>query len=561
MTDPRRRDQFDNDENDEDAEPVEPPVDDGEHERIGSHDGRAPHVVMFRPNGIDHDTRGKKIALSLARGGYQVTSINAVPPGSADVEHQGELPEYRLGPVRVVTVELSNRHRGNHGIRLSARRRRTLRVIDWTSRDDYVTEMAELRRSVNDWRDRRLDDPGSVGAKAGHFASRAALIARRQRWRLQAGLNVGVRQAWRTWDGVRLNTDFLATDHGTLPELEDYADSFGRVLDELEADVLHAHHPTVLPLALRAARRIRARGGQCLVVYDARENFAGIPAREQGNVRRHAVLLRQESQTIREMAGVITVSEPIADVLQQRYDLPERPTVLLNAPPYTVDSADKADIPTLRAQIGLAADVPLAVYSGGISRARGIETLIDALPHMPGVHLALVTVPFPHPMTPELQERATELGVADRLHVLPPVDQSRLKAFLASADIAVHPLPGGSPNHDQAMPNKLFEYLHSGLPLVVSDARLMAQFVRENDLGEVFPTGDAAALGAAVLTAIERFSGGDRGKDLAALYSWQAQEPKLLELYRRIAPLPPELAEEHLKLPDEFPDLEVTACE
>ena len=175
---------------------------------------------------------------------------------------------------------------------------------------------------------------------------------------------------------------------------------------------------------------------------------------------------------------------------------------------------------------------------------------------IPRAHLALVTVPFPHPSTPALVERAAALGVADRLHVTAPVGQDDLIDYLTSADVALHPLPGGTPNHDQALPNKLFEYLHAGLPLVVSDAVLMADFVRSNDLGEVFATDDAADLARAV----NRVLDGDRVRvprdELTARYCWQQQEPTLVELYRALMPVPPD--RDPGPPPLRFPDLDVT---
>ncbi len=512
---------------------------------------RVPRVVLFRPNTVEHDTRGKKIALSLARGGYEVTSVNCVLPGEDPAEHR-----LALGPVRIVTVALSDRHRTTHRMRVSSRRRRRLHLLDWTGRDEYVTRIAELRGVVDAAYARRLTEPKALAPKVIHVAAMLRLVARRGRWKAQAALDATLRESWRAWDRVRLSTDLLATDRGTLPELADYADTIGPALDELEPDVLHAHHPTVLPVALRAARRIRAGGKPCIVVYDARENYAGIPAEEQGNPRRHAVLLRQEERSIAGVAAVFTVSEPIAEVLQQRYHLAERPTVLLNAPPY-VPGLTQAAMPSLRAALGLGPAVPLLVYSGGISRARGIEVLVDGLAHLPEAHLALVTVPFPHPMAAVLQARAGELGVDDRLHLVPPVGQGELIAFLASADVALHPLPGGSPNHDQALPNKLFEYLHSGLPLVVSDARLMAEFVRTHGVGEVFATNDAAGLAAAVRRVLADPRPPADRHELARRFSWQSQESLLLETYRRVAPLPDRLGEP-TALPAGFPDLHLS---
>ncbi|MFZ0159749.1 MAG: glycosyltransferase family 4 protein [Kineosporiaceae bacterium] len=535
-----------------DADDFADAVDDGVQLPVPDHGDRPPRVVMFRPNTVEHDTRGKKIALSLARGGYDVISLNCVLPGADPDDHQ-----LALGPVQIVTVALSNRHRATHNMRLATRRRRMLHVIDWTGRDEYVTRIAELRGRVNAERDRRLAEPKAVAPRAGHLTARLRLITRRGRWKSQAALDAAMRQAWRAWDRRRQATELLATDKGNLPELADYADTFGKTLDELEPDVLHAHHPTVLPIALRAARRIRARGGRCIVVYDARENYSGIPAEEQGHPRRHAVLLRQEERSIADVAAVFTVSDPIAEVLQQRYHLARRPTVLLNAPPY-VPVAPGGEGPSLRTVLGMDPQTPLLVYSGGISRARGIEVLVEALAHLTGVHLALVTVPFPHPMMRELNARAARLGVADRVHAVAPVGQGELIGFLSSADVALHPLPGGSPNHDQALPNKLFEYLHAGLPLVVSDARLMADFVRAHGLGEVFRTDDALDLAAAVRRVLDAPRSPDSRAELASTYSWQSQEPLLLETYHRVAPLPPGAAPALSELPAEFPDLQLT---
>jgi len=56
--------------------------------------------VLFRPSPIDRDTRAKKIALTLVRGGYDVVILTPVSPGESTDER-------RLGPVRVLPVVLS----------------------------------------------------------------------------------------------------------------------------------------------------------------------------------------------------------------------------------------------------------------------------------------------------------------------------------------------------------------------------------------------------------------------------------------------------------------------
>lgn len=462
----------------------------------------APRVVLFRPSPIDRDTRAKKIALTLVRGGYDVVILTPVSPGESTDER-------RLGPVRVLPVVLSTAFQDLHNTLLVARRRRPLPIVSRLPVDEYVTRLSErraavrlavrrarsLRRRVSLTSPRGLLYLGRWAlARAESVRSKLSASGLRRRQEGQVRFDQLRRWTWTAFDKRRRLTPFLATDKGALPELVDVGQAYWRALDDLAPDVIHAHHPLVLPAALRAARRLNSKGRPCRVLYDARENFAGIPAEEQGSPRRHAVLVRQEVRAIRAVDAVVTVSEPIATELHQRYGLSRRPTVVLNVPV----SAEQGDGPTVRDAAGLGPEVPLLVYSGGISRARGIEVLVRALAELPGVHAVLVPVPHPHPMERGLRELSAELGVQDRLHVVPPTGQDALIRYLSGADVAIHPMPGGSANHDQALPNKLFEYLHARLPLVVSDARLMSDFVRRNDLGGVFRSGDASDLARAV---------------------------------------------------------------
>ncbi|WP_461045851.1 glycosyltransferase family 4 protein [Terrabacter koreensis] len=483
---------------------------------------------------LDRDTRAKKIAATLSRGGYDVVILSPVATGADETTQT-------MGDVTVVPVPVSTRHRDAANRRIVVRRQAAPRVITTEEPESYVTRLAERKQALRRRRAKaarlRADvsptGQGVVnGAKWAVVRGQAALTkieltTMRSRWRAQDRLNKAVKKSWREFDERRRESDLLATTHGVLPEIRDYADAFAPVLDRLKPDVIHAHHPFILHTAIRAARRRRADGHSCHVVYDARENFAGIPKGEQGSPRRHAVLVRQETETIKSMDRVLTVSEPIADELHDRYRLARRPSVVLNVPV----RMERTKVSTVRDVCGLDADTPLLVYSGGISGARGLETLVEALGRLDDVHLVIVAVPHPHPSVPALLARAIEVGAGQRVHVTGPVPPHDIPTFLGGADVAVHPMPGGSPNHDQAMPNKLFEYLHAGLPLVVSDARLMADFVRSNQVGEVFTSGDAESLVAAVERVRKSPPAEDTIAAVAERYSWQGQERELLDVY------------------------------
>ncbi|HEY9407934.1 MAG TPA: glycosyltransferase, partial [Jiangellaceae bacterium] len=133
-----------------------------------------------------------------------------------------------------------------------------------------------------------------------------------------------------------------------------------------------------------------------------------------------------------------------------------------------------------------------------------------------------------------LRVDAEQAGVADRVHFVDPVGSDDVVAFLSTADIGVHPMHGGIPNHEMALPNKLFEYLHAGLPLVVTDLQVLGAFVREHGIGQTFPSEDAEGLAAAVSKVIDDLSSYQQAvsdPELRATFTWERQADVLRQVY------------------------------
>lgn len=469
---------------------------------------------MLVSNDARNDTRVRKEALAVAAAGAEVVLVAFAADGRRE--------QSWLGPVRLVRVPVDFTLRDAERERARARRTRGLPLLRPLTQDrDDELRRRLLARRRDSMEAGRVDDLRHQSLRARRFAGRLGAKASRVIWggsdRLVAEFTLGAR-----WRAVH-------------PSVDDYELAYGPVVDALEPDLIHAHDVEMMPVAARASARAETAGRTVPWIYDAHEWVSGLSRYAGRTPRRIAAWADLEGEYIGSASAVVTVSEELAERLQSRYRLATRPTVVLNIPP--IGSPDPERGGGVRARAGLGEGVPLLVYSGAVQRARGVDTVIEALAELPGTHLAVVCVPSAHaPSVGELRTRAHELGVADRTHFLDPVPPAQVVAELASADVGVLPLRHFG-SHEVALANKLFEYLHAGLPVVVSDCAAQERFVRRYGIGEVHPAEDSAALAAAVRSVLADLTARRAAVSASPArseFTWPRQVLALHGLYARL---------------------------
>lgn len=501
------------------------------------------HVLMLLGSAVGMDSRVKRSAATLAATGLNVTVLSYTPDPRPKV--------HRDGAVTLMEVPVRWRLRNARVARRQARRKRQLRIFGFrTPEDEQAAKLAlHLRRQELVARKGRLLERFSHGGyvsdvmrKAGSTrlliderVVRGRSLGIRARSAAQRKLDRQVKLAWRIVDKIQAQITVGAPWRRLLPEVHDYEVAYGPIIDELDPDVIHAHDIHMIGVAANAAARAFTRGKRIPWVYDAHEYVAGL-ARYGPRTRRWIAGWHDlEREFIRSASRVVTVSPEIAERLQRDYRLRRRPAVVLNCPPLTAPAA--ADTRNIRQEVGLQPDIPLLAYAGGLAPARGLSTAVEALVHLPAVHLALVCVPNAHVShVADLRATAERLGVSDRVHFLDPVSPDDVPHFLSTADIAVHTLRHFV-NHEVTLPNKIFEYIHAGVPVVVSDVKAMATLVRQHEIGEVFRADDAKDLARAVRTVLAsrvKYSDRIRDPELKRQYSWARQAAVLVQLYGEV---------------------------
>jgi len=295
------------------------------------------------------------------------------------------------------------------------------------------------------------------------------------------------------------------------------------------ADLWQADGLVLLPVALELRGRLGGR-----VVYDSLEIHveSGRFARLPGPWRR--LLARRERHWARAADAVITVSRPYADVLRERLGLD--PAVVMNTPPRPSPGAEAEPRPRrFHESLGLPPDASVILYHGYLFPNRGIERLFEAIELVPGA--VLVVMGF-GPRFGDYRAAAAALPSAARVHVVPGVPPNDLVPWVASADVAAMPIEGDTLNHRLTTPNKLFEAMSAGTPVVASNLPGMAAIVRETGAGLTCDPADPADIARAIraiLDAPPSERAAYRTRALAAArtaYNWERQADAYLGVLR-----------------------------
>lgn len=212
--------------------------------------------------------------------------------------------------------------------------------------------------------------------------------------------------------------------------------------------------------SLRAASLAKRRSLKSILVYDARELYTGLPAVASKPFVRFVWKKWEKDGMIDSDFVTITAPHDANAIFQVHRFLP-RPILIRNIPLRTqAPKADRTSIPS---------EAKLAVYVGGLQKERGLVQSILALKHLPDdVKLLLIGSGA---LESELTSLVQREALTERVLFAGAVDQDKVLSMLAKCDVGISIVEGNSPSYELALPSKIFEYLHAGLPIVSTELK------------------------------------------------------------------------------------------
>ena len=296
-----------------------------------------------------------------------------------------------------------------------------------------------------------------------------------------------------------------------------------------------------LPLALAAA--VLGQRYRIPVVFDMAENYPAMledrllytPTGLLGRLARHPGTARFiERCTLRLVDHTIVVVEESGDRLIQAGYPRERVTVVGNTP--RVDQWDAGDV--LRDDRPGNGRIRL-VYLGNLDGIRGLDVSIQAMSLLKkeGQETALIVI-GDGPSMVMLRKMAEDYDVSDRVEFVGRLAlndegaRARVNTIMRQSHIGLIP-HFATESCNTTVPNKLFDYMIMGLPVVVSDMKPTARIVHQEECGEVFKDRDAGDLARCVRALIDpevRMRKGRNGQEaIRRRYHWSYDAKVLVE--------------------------------
>lgn len=295
-----------------------------------------------------------------------------------------------------------------------------------------------------------------------------------------------------------------------------------RVARQLQADLYHFHDPELLLTGVLLKWTTKAK-----VIYDVHENHpkkiqarSWLPRPFKKIVS--LILTIIERLSIKTFDAIVAVTEHIA----ARF--PASKTIIVKNYPLLKMTENKTDGTQYET------NNHTLIYTGGWTDHRGIYQVVQALEHVttPDVKLILLG----RVIDAHVQEKAKALPGYSKVEYLGLVPYKQLYSLLQTVAVgfvcnqAVH-------DYDLAQPNKLFEYMSTGLPIIASHFPLWQEIVEGNTCGltvdSTKPKEIAKAVDYLLSNADLRKEMGENGyKAVNDIYNWGIEGEKLLDLYK-----------------------------
>lgn len=261
------------------------------------------------------------------------------------------------------------------------------------------------------------------------------------------------------------------------------------------------------------------------LVYDTHEIFTEVPELAGKNFKQ-GVWRRIERWIFPKLKNVFTVNQSISDWYYDKYKV--RPIVVRNMPRKIAPE----NLSFTRRELKLPENKKIIILQGaGINIDRGSEELVQAMKYLDDVILLIVGS---GDVIPKLKDMIQQENLREKVIITGKVPHEQLRKYTSVADLGVTLDKPTNINYKFSLPNKVFDYIQAGIPVLCSDLPEVARIVREYKVGVVAGSFDPQILAKTISSALssrEYPKWKENTKSAREELCWETDEDKLVTVY------------------------------
>ena len=277
---------------------------------------------------------------------------------------------------------------------------------------------------------------------------------------------------------------------------------------------------TLLPNFL--IKRLRKKN----IVYDTHEYFTGVPELEGRPFVRNT-WKRIEKWIFPKIKNIITVNDSIAGLYKAEYG--KELAVVRNIPALKNNILVKS-----KKELGIDETKSMIILQGsGINIHRGAEEAVLA---MQFVNNAVLYIIGDGDVIDILKEISIEKKLGNKVTFIPKQPMERLLQYTVHADIGLTLDKDTNINYRFSLPNKLFDYIHAGVPVLASSLIEVEKIIREYNIGDIIENHDPVHIAEKLnnlLADNKRMNIlKENCKFATTILNWEAEENKLINVFK-----------------------------
>lgn len=263
------------------------------------------------------------------------------------------------------------------------------------------------------------------------------------------------------------------------------------------------------------------------LIYDSHEYFTEVPELvSRPKVQR--VWKRIEEYVVPKLPEMITVNQSIADLFHEKYGI--KVHIIRNIPMRKMLPA-----PASRQEVGLDPNKHILVLQGsGINIHRGSEELLDAMQYLDDCQLVIIGG---GDVLPILKEKVAANHWDDRVKFFPRMPYQQMMAITQLAELGFTLDKDTNLNYRFSLPNKLFDYIQAGVPIIASHLTEIERIITDYNIGTFIDNHEPKTIAATIQNALndEKILSLWKNNLIFAAQNlcWENEEGVLLRIYEK----------------------------